>query len=85
MTKSTAQAQIDLRFKQLKLKLFSKQLFQSMNTKQTEYTQAFVEKKKAIWKLIDQVAEITTKPEVETELSKQLLENLPTEISCNQK
>ena len=56
-----------------------------MNTKQTEYAQAFVEKKKTIWKLIDQVAEITTKPEVETELSKQLLENLPTEISCNQK
>ena len=71
MTKSTAQAQIVLRFEQLRLK-------------QTELTIAHVEQK-IIWKLMDQVAEINKQLEVETELRKQLLDNFQTENSCEHK
>ena len=42
-------------------------------------------KRKAIWKLIDKVAEIINQPQAESGLSKQLLGNFQTENLCDQK
>ena len=44
-----------------------------------------MQKRKTIWKLIDQVTEIINQPLAESGLSKQLLPNIQTENLCSYK